>query len=220
MTVLVAPSLLSADLTNLREEIQLLEEAKADWLHLDIMDGHYVPNLTFGPSLISSLRKITKLPLDVHLMISPVSGLLNSFINAGADRLTIHHDSEHHPHRLLEQIKARNIKAGIAVNPGTSLSILESLFPFIDHLLFMSVNPGFGGQKFIPQTIEKIKLFKEQYAPSFPQILIQIDGGIDDQTAPLAIKAGAKVLVAGHYIFSSDNGNSYAAQIANLKRGS
>ncbi|MCX7338135.1 MAG: ribulose-phosphate 3-epimerase [Alphaproteobacteria bacterium] len=209
--VQISASLLSADLLNLEREIESLEAAGADWLHLDIMDGHFVPNLTFGPDLVRRIRKITPLPLDVHLMISPVDTFIDAFSDAGADFITIHPESGPHPHRTVQHIKSRGCKAGLALNPGTPIEHIFPLMDMIDLVLVMSVNPGFGGQDFIYGALKKLSQLRNH----LPQtVKLSIDGGINDQTALLATLAGADILVSGNYIFS---GKDYAHQINMLR---
>ncbi len=199
---LIAPSILSADFANLEQEIKALENAGADMIHIDVMDGHFVPNLTFGPPVIQSLRKHTKLPFDVHLMVNNPENLLEGYAKAGADIITIHPESTTHTDRVIEQIKALDIKAGIALLPTTSQNILEYILDKIDLILVMSVNPGFGGQKFMHTQLEKIqelaKLTKGK------DIILQVDGGINQETARLATDKGATSLVSGSYIFKGD----------------
>lgn len=218
-TLRIAPSLLSADLLNLEREIRALESAGADWLHVDVMDGHYVPNLTFGPDLVAQIKAKTHLPLDVHLMITPVDSMIEAFAKAGATRLTIHPEATHHPYRTLQTIWSYGVSAGIAINPGTPLSLIEPLMPLADLVLFMSVKPGFGGQTFIDETPAKISQFVNQFRKDYPRTLIAVDGGISAQTAPSVIQAGAQVLVAGSYIFKDANGTAatYAERIQNLR---
>lgn len=199
----IAPSLLACDLLNMRDEIMLLEQAGADMLHVDVMDGHYVPNLSFSPSVVKSIHKTTALPLDVHLMVQNPSQVVPWFIDAGASWISFHSDIEPHSYRLLSSIQQAGIKAGIALNPGCSWQVIEPLIPVLDFVLVMSVNPGFGGQKFIPEVLSKIQPLKQLN----PNLLIEIDGGVGDQNAKHICESGADILVAGSSIFH-DNGSS------------
>lgn len=201
MTVKIAPSLLSADFASLGQEIERLESAGADMIHLDIMDGHFVPNLTMGPAVIKSLRKCTTLPFDVHLMISPVDAHLEAYAQAGADLITIHAEATLHLHRSLQAIKALDKKVGVSLNPASSLSLIEYVLEDVDLVLIMSVNPGFGGQRFIASQLEKIHALREMREAFGLHFEIEVDGGIDTETAPHVIAAGADILVAGTAIF-------------------
>ncbi len=202
MTML-APSILSADFLKLGEEIQAAEAAGADMLHIDIMDGHFVPNITIGPSIVQSIRKITSLPLDVHLMIEEPDKYLRDFIKAGADYLTVHYEASVHLHRTVQWIKESGIKAGVSLNPATPIWNLEHILPYTDLALLMSVNPGFGGQKFIPEVIEKIKILKKLLREKGLSTLIEVDGGVKIENAPEIISAGADILVMGSAFFNS-----------------
>jgi len=202
MTML-APSILSADFLKLGEEIQAAEAAGADMLHIDIMDGHFVPNITIGPSIVQSIRKITSLPLDVHLMIEEPDKYLRDFIKAGADYLTVHYEASVHLHRTVQWIKERGIKAGVSLNPATPVWNLEHILPYTDLALLMSVNPGFGGQKFIPEVIEKIKILKKLLREKGLSTLIEVDGGVKIENALEIISAGADILVMGSAFFNS-----------------
>ena len=204
MTI-IAPSLLAANFVRLAEDIAKLEAAGADWLHLDIMDGHFVPNLTFGPPIVAAIRKITKLPLDVHLMITNPSALIDDFAAAGADWLTVHGETEPHLHRLVARIRELGVRPAVALNPATPANTLEEILPEVDMVLVMSVNPGFGGQKFIPSSIDKIRRLKKQISALNREVLIEVDGGINAITSPMIREAGADVLVAGSAVFGSDD---------------
>ena len=204
MTI-IAPSLLAANFVCLAEDIAKVEAAGADWLHLDIMDGHFVPNLTFGPPIVAAIRKITKLPLDVHLMVTNPSSLIDDFAAAGADWLTVHGETEPHLHRLVTRIRELGVRPAIALNPASPIHSLDEILPEVDMVLIMSVNPGFGGQKFISSSIDKIWRLKKQINGLNREVLIEVDGGINDVTSPLVRKAGADVLVAGSAVFGSDN---------------
>ena len=200
---LLAPSLLSADFVRLAEEIAKVEAAGADWLHLDIMDGHFVPNLTFGPPVVAAIRKITKLPLDVHLMVTNPADLVEQFAAAGADWLTVHVETEPHLHRLVNRIRELGVKPAVTLNPATPVAQLDEILSEVDMVLVMSVNPGFGGQKFIPASLAKISRLKEKLSQIGRPVLIEVDGGVNETTAPQLVQAGADVLVAGSAVFGS-----------------
>lgn len=202
---IIAPSLLSANFLNLEADCKMLNESQADWFHLDVMDGRFVPNISFGPMIIEFIRKATSKVCDVHLMIEEPEKYAEQFKNAGADILTVHIEACTHLHRNIQQIKSLGMKAGIAVNPHTAVSLLEDVIADVDVICLMSVNPGFGGQKFIPQTIEKIKQLRSICNAKGLQTLIEIDGGVTVENAPVIIQAGADVLVAGNTVFKSSN---------------
>jgi ribulose-phosphate 3-epimerase len=213
---LVAPSILSADFARLGEEVRALEAAGADWIHVDVMDGHFVPNLTIGPGVVKALRPHTALPFDVHLMISPVDPFLEAFAAAGADIITVHPEAGAHVHRTVQAIKALGKKAGVSLNPATPAKMLDYLIDEVDLVLVMSVNPGFGGQSFIPGQLRKIEAIRKLIDKSGRDIRLEVDGGIDRDTARQAAAAGADVLVAGTATFRG-GAEQYAANIAALK---
>ncbi len=216
--VLIAPSILSADFARLGAEIAAVAAAGADFIHVDVMDGHFVPNLTIGPLVVKAIRSATTLPFDVHLMISPVDAYIEDFAAAGADILTVHPEAGPHLHRTLQRIKAAGVKAGVALNPATPASALDAVIDDLDLVLVMSVNPGFGGQKFISSQLRKIELVRKMIDRTGRDIHLEVDGGVDPQTAPQAISAGATVLVAGSAVFRGGE-RAYAANIAALRPG-
>lgn len=201
---LVSPSILSADFGNLDREIKMLNGSLADWIHLDIMDGVFVPNISFGFPVISNVKKTAKKPLDVHLMIIDPDRYLSNFRNAGADILTVHYEACIHLQRTVTEIRSLGMKAGVALNPHTPVSLLKNILPYIDMVLIMTVNPGYGGQQFIMDCYNKIVELRKMIDRAGHSVLIQVDGGVDTKNAPKLIKAGVDVLVAGNTIFSSD----------------
>jgi ribulose-phosphate 3-epimerase len=217
--VAIAPSILAADFACLGEEIAAVSDAGADYIHVDVMDGHFVPNLTIGPAVVRAVRNASTLPFDVHLMISPVDPFIEDFKNAGADILTVHPEAGPHLHRTLQRIKAAGMKAGVALNPATPASIVEPIIDELDLVLVMSVNPGFGGQKFIMSQLKKIEAVRAMIDRTGKDILLEVDGGVDPDTAPKAIAAGANMLVAGSAVFKGGAG-AYAANINALRAGS
>ena len=201
----ISPSILSCDFSEIGSEIEKLNNSGADLIHIDVMDGHFVPNLTFGPPIISKIRKCSKLPFDVHLMISPVEKYIQDYANAGADIITFHPEATDNIQRTINIIKSCGKKVGISLNPETASAVIENYLKEIDLILIMSVNPGFAGQKFMPEVLEKVKFFRSKIENENLNIDIEIDGGIDFETAPLAIKAGANILVSGTTIFKGKN---------------
>lgn len=201
--LLIAPSILSADPMNFREELASIEKAGADWHHVDVMDGHFVPNLTFGPSLIRAIKKESKLPLDVHIMVSNPDAVALEYVSAGADVLVFHIEAVTHGHRLCAAIRAAGASPGVALNPGTSVSAIAGLLPYVDLVLVMSVNPGFGGQSFIPEAVKRVTEVKSLLIAAGLQdrVRIEVDGGINSETAKQVVAAGASVLVAGSFVY-------------------
>ncbi len=215
--ILISPSFLSADFLNLARDAEMINNSEADFFHLDIMDGRFVPNISFGFPVIKALKKIAKLPLDVHLMIVEPDKYIKNFVEAGADFLTVHYEACPHLHRTLQTIKSYGIKAGVSINPHTPVNLLEDILYMTDLVLIMSVNPGFGGQKFIEHTYQKIRQLRQMIDSQKIETLIEVDGGVNTQNAKLLFEAGADILVAGSSIFKSENPIETIKIMKNLK---
>jgi ribulose-phosphate 3-epimerase len=212
---IIAPSILSADFSRLGEEIAAIEKGGADWVHVDVMDGHFVPNITIGPPVVASLRKITKLPLDVHLMIQDPDKYIEKFATAGADIITIHVETSPHLHRSVQFIKDQGCKAGVSLNPATSLATLDHILSDVDMVLIMTVNPGFGGQEFIPSVLPKIKRLREKISEKGIGVDIEVDGGVNINTISKVAQAGGNIFVAGNAVFTTPD---YGKTISELRR--
>ena len=212
--VKIAPSILSADFARLGEEIKDVERGGADYIHVDVMDGHFVPNITIGPLIVDAIRPVTKLPLDVHLMIENPDQYIEAFAKAGADYITVHVEASRHLHRTIQLIKSTGVKAGVVLNPATPVDSLKHIIEDVDMVLLMSVNPGFGGQKFITSVLPKIRQVKELADSQNPELEIEVDGGVNEETAKLCVEAGANVLVAGSAVFNKED---RGAAIASLR---
>ena len=216
MSHLIAPSILAADFGNLQSEVEMVNESKAQWFHIDIMDGVFVPNISFGFPVLKQIQKHAKKPLDVHLMIVNPDQFIQKFADHGAEILTVHIEACDHLHRTVQAIHAAGMKAGVALNPHTNISLLEDIIADIDLVCLMSVNPGFGGQKFIENTYKKVKKLRKMIAESGSKALIEIDGGVNSETAPKLLEAGADVLVAGSYVFSAQDRKGTIAGLVEL----
>jgi ribulose-phosphate 3-epimerase len=214
----IAPSILSADFSRLGEEIAAVDKAGADFIHIDVMDGHFVPNLTIGPTVIRAIRKATALPFDVHLMIAPVDPFIDAFVKAGANILTVHPEAGPHLHRTLQAIRAAGARPGVALNPATPVAMVEPVLGDVDLVLVMSVNPGFGGQAFIRSQLAKIETLRKLIDRTRRAVMLEVDGGVNEATARDVVAAGADVLVAGSAVFRGDPGN-YSANIKALRGG-
>jgi len=212
----ISPSVLSANFLNLQSDIELLNRSESDWIHLDIMDGTFVPNISFGLPVVSSIKKVAQKPLDVHLMIVNPENYIEAFKKAGAAILTVHYEACTHLHRILEVIKMQGLMAGVSINPHTSVQLLDDVLDLADLILVMSVNPGFGGQKFIPNTYSKIEDLKNRIVRKNSKALIEVDGGVDLSNAANLVKAGADVLVSGSFIFNSDNPEEIIRKLKNV----
>lgn len=218
MTKMIAPSILAADIMNLERDVKVAEKAGADLFHIDIMDGHFVPNMSFSPSVVAGMKKVTNKPLDVHMMLDNPDEYIKPVVEAGADTVLIHAESTPHIYRSIELIKSLGAKAGVVINPGTSVEAVKNLFPIIDQILVMTVNPGFGGQKFIPGMINKIqRLDQLRQTTSDDNFLIEVDGGINDTTIKQCSEAGTDIFVAGSYLFNGESEADFANKIQNLK---
>ena len=216
--VKIAPSILSADFANLERDIRLVDEKGADYIHVDVMDGQFVPNITLGPNLVSAIRPVTDLPLDVHLMVQEPERFIEAFVEAGADILTIHQESTVHIHRGMQMIKNAGVKAGVVINPGTPVSAIEHVLSMADLVLIMTVNPGFGGQAFLPECLTKVEQLDALRKEKGYSYEIEIDGGVDDKTAKSCVEAGADVLVAGSYVYNAPEPGERIAKLREVTK--
>ncbi|MDT4848956.1 Ribulose-phosphate 3-epimerase [compost metagenome] len=217
MKPIIAPSILSADFANLQRDIEMINNSEADWFHVDVMDGVFVPNISFGFPVISAAKKYAKKPFDVHLMIVNPEKYIEDFVKAGADIITVHYEACTHLHRTIQQIKALGCKAGVALNPHTPVSLLKDILTDLDLVLIMSVNPGFGGQKFIPRTLDKIAELKQMKMANHPNLIIEVDGGVNITNIATLVEAGADALVAGNAVFGDSNPSKMIADLKNIK---
>jgi len=217
MSHLIAPSILASDFANLQKEIEMVNQSEADWFHIDVMDGVFVPNISFGMPVMSAIKKHTKKPMDVHLMIVDPDRFIKDFKKAGADILTVHYEACNHLHRTVQAIKAEGMQAGVSLNPHTPVALLEDIIADLDLVLIMSVNPGFGGQSFIENTYKKIKQLKQLIEKTGSKALIEVDGGVNDQNIGKLVAAGANVLVAGSFVFKSKDPLETIQNLKNLK---
>jgi ribulose-phosphate 3-epimerase len=218
MEIIIAPSILAADFANIQQEVGMINESEADWIHVDVMDGVFVPNISFGMPVIKAIKKHAKKPLDVHLMIVQPERYVEVFREVGADILTVHIEASTHLHRTIQQIKATGMKAGVAINPHTPVSLLQDIIADIDLVCMMSVNPGFGGQKFIEHTYKKVSELKQLIAATNSKALIEVDGGVNQDNAKPLIQAGAGVLVAGNFVFSAPNPKEVIQRLKSISK--
>lgn len=215
-TLIIAPSLLAANFADLKTDLAMIENSEADWLHFDVMDGHFVPNISFGVPVLAGIKKQFFKPIDVHLMISQPDLYIEAFAKAGANCISVHYEACNHLHRTIGLIKENECLAGVVLNPATPISVIEDILPDLDFVLLMSVNPGFGGQKFIESTIEKTAKLRQMIDKQGLKTMIEIDGGVNKENAVLLKKAGANILVAGNFVFSAENSNETIAQLKKI----